>query len=532
MPPEQRSKKPEADERSDQFSLCATLYEALYKQRPFKTSKKEVLDRNELVTIAEGRAGSDTRTLAAPPPKDTDVPAWLQRVVARGLAVDPRQRYPSVQALLLELDRDPQRTRRRVAAAAGVLVGVAAVATLVTWKLAPKDHAAAPSCSTGADRVAQRWNPDKRKALEDVAATRGGPGATSAIGVFAKRVDDYAASWEAMYHEACEATRVKNTQSQEAMDLRMACLDRKLGELGALVDVMHDADKEALGKAGEAVANLPPLSDCADVKALRAVVRRPTDPAVAARLTALDGDLARLSALYAIGDMTKTLALADRVIAEARATSYAPSLAQALYWRGRAIADRDGGPEAVAMFDETFAAALGAGEDAMAADAASRMAQEALWSAQLPDFERWLRIARALAARSGAVGVTRFVDQLACMANHWHGKVRTRLTCLRELAARKDGVPNEWLVTTLGIAASEAGEQQEAIHWLEQGVELARAENGADHPRTLEMRAYLCHGLDELGEYGSTPRTPPSASTTPSKPALSSRPPRRTATTR
>jgi len=47
----------------------------------------------------------------------------------------------------------------------------------------------------------------------------------------------------------------------------------------------------------------------------------------------------------------------------------------------------------------------------------------------------------------------------------------------------------------------EAGEPAEAIHWLEQGVELARAENGADHPRTLEMRAYLCNGLDELGEY-------------------------------
>jgi tetratricopeptide (TPR) repeat protein len=72
---------------------------------------------------------------------------------------------------------------------------------------------------------------------------------------------------------------------------------------------------------------------------------------------------------------------------------------------------------------------------------------------------------------------------------------------LRALADRKDGVPNEWLVTTLGIAASEAGEPAEAIHWLERGVELARDENGADHPRTLEMRAYLCHGLNELGDF-------------------------------
>jgi eukaryotic-like serine/threonine-protein kinase len=153
------------------------------------------------------------------------------------------------------------------------------------------------------------------------------------------------------------------------------------------------------------------------------------------------------------------------------------------------------------MFDQTFAAALAAGQDQRASDAAARIAQEALWAAHLPEFERWSRIAHALAARSNAINVTRFVDQLGCMANHWTGKVRTRLACLRELAARKDGTPNEWLVTTLGIAASEAGEPAEAIHWLEQGVELARAENGADHPRTLEMRGYLCHGLSTLGDF-------------------------------
>jgi tetratricopeptide (TPR) repeat protein len=153
------------------------------------------------------------------------------------------------------------------------------------------------------------------------------------------------------------------------------------------------------------------------------------------------------------------------------------------------------------MFDQTFAASLAAGEDAMAADAASRIAQEALWAARLDDFNRWSRIARSLADRTHSAGVTRFVDQLGCMANHYYGKVRTRLQCLRDLAARKDGTPNEWLVTTLGIAASEAGEPAEAIKWLEQGVELARADNGADHPRTLEMRAYLCRGLTELGDY-------------------------------
>ncbi|MEP6859608.1 MAG: protein kinase [Deltaproteobacteria bacterium] len=501
MPPEQRSRKPEADERSDQFSLCATLYEALYRQRPFATSKREVLDRQQMLTVSETPA-VDTRSLAAPPPKDSDVPTWLQKVVTRGLAVDPGQRYPTVDALLLDLDRDPARTRRRVLAASGVLLAVAAIATFATWKMVPTQQAAAaPTCGTGAEQVAAQWNADRRGQLVAAGAKLGGV-TTAGVGMFVSKVDQYAASWQAMYHETCEATQIHHTQSAEAMDLRMTCLDRRLGELGALVDVMiHDGRPAVLRKAGEVVDGLPPLADCADLKALREVVRRPTEPALVKRLAAIDGDLARLTALYAIGDMTKTVALADSVIRDARAGGYAPQIADALYWRGRAIADRDGGAEAIAMFDQTFSASLGAGQDQRAADAAARVAQEALWAAQLPEFERWSRITHALAARSNSAGVTRFIDQLGCMSNHWLGKVRTRLSCLRALADRKDGVPNEWLVTTLGIAASEAGEPAEAIHWLERGVELARDENGADHPRTLEMRAYLCHGLNELGDF-------------------------------
>lgn len=499
MPPEQHSRTPEADERSDQFSLCASLYEALYQKRPFQTSKKQALDPREAVTIAD-RPGTDTRTLAAPPPKDSDVPSWLWRVLERGLAVDPNKRYPSVDALIEDLDRDPARTMRLIAVGAGALVAVASIAILVTYKVMPK-HAAGPSCSTGAELVANVWNPQRAAALGKVAGQRGGAAAAAASGVFAARVDHYIADWETMRLEACQATRVKAVQSPEALDLRMQCLDRRLTELDALVGVLQEADADALRKAGEIADRLQPLADCADVKGLRQIVKPPNEPGVAARLSDLDKDLAKLQALYTIGDVTHAIPMADKLIANAKTIGYAPPLARALYLRGRSIADRDGGEEAEAMFDQTFSAALGAGDDAMAADAAARIAQEELWVAHLPEFDRWSRISRSLAQRSNQPGVLRFVDQLSCMSMHWTGKVKSRLKCLRDLAARKDGVPSEWLVTTLGIAATEAGEPAEAISWLEKGVELARADNGPDHPRTLEMRTYLCRGLEELGDY-------------------------------
>jgi serine/threonine protein kinase len=191
MPPEQHSKTPETDERSDQFSLCASLYEALYHKRPFQTSKKQALDPREAVTVAD-RPGTDTRTLAAPPPKDSDVPSWLWRVLERGLAVDPNNRYPSVEALIEDLDRDPARTMRLIAIGAGALVAVAALAILVTYKVMPK-HGGGPSCSTGAELVANVWNPQRAAELGKVAGQRGGAAAAAASGVFASRVDHYVA---------------------------------------------------------------------------------------------------------------------------------------------------------------------------------------------------------------------------------------------------------------------------------------------------------------------------------------------------
>ena len=86
-----------ADERSDQFSFCVALYRALYGQPPF--SKRA--ERTQMAVFAREVLSGKVR----PPPPGTEVPLWLDRLIRRGLRTDPKERFPSMEALLDEMSR-------------------------------------------------------------------------------------------------------------------------------------------------------------------------------------------------------------------------------------------------------------------------------------------------------------------------------------------------------------------------------------------------------------------------------------------
>ena len=116
MAPEQFLGKP-VDARTDQFAFCVALYEALYGERPFAGE-----------TVA-GIADAVTSGRIRPAPAGAAVPSWVRKVILRGLAVEPAQRYPTMSSLLHALATDPAaRRRRRIAIAAGVMAVVGLVA--------------------------------------------------------------------------------------------------------------------------------------------------------------------------------------------------------------------------------------------------------------------------------------------------------------------------------------------------------------------------------------------------------------------
>ena len=96
MAPEQfTGKQASVDERTDQFNFCVALYEALDGERPF--AGKTVPELMDAVTRGKIKG----------PPRNA--PPWVWRVIRRGLAVDPAQRYPSMNALLAALENDPRK---------------------------------------------------------------------------------------------------------------------------------------------------------------------------------------------------------------------------------------------------------------------------------------------------------------------------------------------------------------------------------------------------------------------------------------
>jgi serine/threonine protein kinase len=117
MAPEQHSGG-HTDPRTDQFSFCVALYEALHGQRPFDGKTWEELSQSVLA----GRV--------KPPPASSRVPASLHRIVVRGLSVRPGDRFASMNELLEALGRDRGRPLRVWAYAS--LVALVAMGTALT----------------------------------------------------------------------------------------------------------------------------------------------------------------------------------------------------------------------------------------------------------------------------------------------------------------------------------------------------------------------------------------------------------------
>ncbi|MCX4242308.1 serine/threonine-protein kinase [Paraliomyxa miuraensis] len=472
MPPEQMGGLL-ADARSDQFSFCVALHEAVYGERPYEGGSMEVL----LIAMRSG--------MVRPAPKGSDVPMALRKVLLRGLATNPEQRWPSMEALLGELRRlvVPRGRRFAIASLVVAILGVGG-----SWALG--QYVQIKDRCTGAEvGLAEIWDEPRK---QEVRAAILGTELSYAPGTWERveeRLDAYTEDWASKHEEVCEATSVRNEQSPDVMDLRMGCLDKRRGELRAAVGVLAEADATVVQNAVELVAGLPGFSRCDDLEALRAEIPPPEDPVVAAKVEALDERLVEAAALQNAGQYEEGLRVADEVVKEGEVLEYAPLMARAWLRQGSLRENRGDYEGALPLLKKAYGAAVAHTMTAEAANASVELVFLLGYRlARHEEADCWMEHAEPL---SQAVGT----DQARSSHFNAVGTVavsRIEYDQAREyyeqaLAIREKGLgPDHLLVAAslnnLGDAVYLAGDYEDARALLERALAIREKALGSDHP--------------------------------------------------
>ncbi|MEM9460184.1 MAG: serine/threonine-protein kinase [Myxococcota bacterium] len=294
------------DVRTDLFSFCVSLYEALYGRRPHESRGIS----SQLCAVSEGPM--------APPPR-SGVPARVEKIIMRGLAPRAHDRPASMQELIDALDFDPRR-RRRWLAAGGLSLGVAVVAAL-GGSLASEGT---PPCEGLEQRLAGVWDDGQRERVVVAFERSGSPRASTVLPGVVEQLDAQAGALSEEMRAACVATRVTGEQSEERMDRRMACLDDRLRAMRALTRQLAQADARTVANAEQAVWRLPEPGPCADPRVLDSQLPPPRDVAQAQQVERVRERLAGGQALVNAGharDARPIEAEVQRLTAE---TGYLP----------------------------------------------------------------------------------------------------------------------------------------------------------------------------------------------------------------
>ena len=474
------------DARTDQFSWCVCVFEALCGAHPFVGESAVELAQS----ILEG-----ARRAAVPAPRRA---AALLPVLNRGLAGEVDRRYPTLAELVAAIAQ--RRRRRRMGfALAGVVL--AAAGGSAAW-IAARGPAAPAPCGEVASELAGVWDVPRANALATAFTATGAPYAAATFTSVHRNLDAHANAWLAMRTEACEATHVRHVESERWLADRYRCLDARRRELDALIGVLATPEAAVVERAHDAVAKLTPVAVCAESSGQWAA--EPADGAVAALDRRVDDAEAQLRA----GRYRAGLEIAEQVVTEAGPLAHDPLLARALHVRGLLHGQLGAAADAVASLYEAGRVAARGRADWRAAEVAIELVYQVVYvQSQNAQLDPLRHAAEAAVERVGnpprlaallyrALGTAaRQSGQLeAALAHH-----RAALAAIERL-----GPGNEpELATTYGNLANvhrDRGEYAAASELYERALELHRRQHGPDHPLVAHALNNMALVFEQRGE--------------------------------
>jgi len=417
-----------ADAKSDQFSFCVSLYEALYGVLPFH-------DASLLALITAQQEGALQKG-----PHERAVPRRLRRILLRGLAEQPEARWATMEELLAALELLLHPRRWLVQATAATLVGAFGAGAIV---LALVQDA---PCADPRAALEGTWGRSDQQAVEAAFLGSGHAEAPQLFERVKAELDAYSDAWVDMQQESCRATYVHNSQSEALFDQRTRCLQRRHGRLQATIDALAEVSSPSDALERTVLPfKLPRLESCADLDALEAALPLPVEPERREQVLALRRELDRADTLSEGGAIGEATRLATAAVEGAHRVDHEPVLAEALEALGRLQVL--GGSEATGevTLQEAIEAAARAKDDATGARAWSSLIYAVMAQGEL-DRSLSLRFgARAAVERAG------------------------------------DPVARGWLLNNLGSLHGQRGEIDEARDLFQQALEVKQSALGPNH---------------------------------------------------
>ena len=302
MSPEQLDGE-RADARSDQFSFCVVLWEALLGARPFLGETPSALQQAI-------RAGPPT------PPSFYRLPRSVQAVLRRGLQAAPGERFPAMSEVLAALRPSVSQRRRRVLVGASLLALLVGAGTSLVL--------ARGRCEALLPLSRElRW-PARAEALESAFHARGAPYAPTTFDTLHRRVERYLADWDTAHREVCALP------SDAARAPREACLQQRAQTLRETLEVLSQPTASALRSAVAAGYAVPQPRSCVRLGQVEDVFRIPDSRAAAEQVRSARERLAHVRALFEVAELGQAKKEMTPLGEESRKLGFAPLTAEVL----------------------------------------------------------------------------------------------------------------------------------------------------------------------------------------------------------
>ncbi len=476
LAPERRQGSP-ADARSDQYSFCVALYEALHGARP---------------------------SPGVPPA--ARVPAWLHRTVMRGLAANPAERWADMPTLLAALTEAP-RARLRWALTVGAVALLIVAGAAGRWYVARGVR----RCQGAGLAIASAWDAARKEAVRTAFGGSRWPYAEKTWLGVERALDDYVRAWSAMALEACEATHVARTQPEQTLDLRMVCLTRRRQEVAALTELFAHPDDGVLEKALAAATGLTPLSRCADLAELQLSSGQPEEPLLRPKVADVRTKLAQAKALEMAGKLKDAMPVAVAALAEAEALRFRPLVAEALLALGnlRGVAGEYG--PAAELMRKAGLEAVASRNDLVAAQAWTRLIFASAQVDRIQDAREAEALALAAVERLTPPGATE--GELHAQLWSSRGKLSILVEdperaveqlrhalALRERLSGPSSFGTADLLNSLASAMRELGKLEEGVGYSTRAIALYQELLGDQHPAVGTARMNLARLYGRLND--------------------------------